>query len=120
MLAEASLWSCYLTKGRISKDLKRELHDAIKAMNSLLQTCLAEHQIKFIFNPPCALYFGGTWEREIRSIKTALNATINAQTVTEEMLNTILIDIEGILNLKPLGYFSSVLAEPDPITQTSS
>ncbi len=103
-------------QGTNFKGGERELHDAFKAMHSSLQTCLAEHQIKFVFNPPCAPHFGGTWEREIRSIKTALNATLNAQTVTEEMLNTILIEIEGILNSKPLGYVSSDLADPDPIT----
>ncbi len=103
-------------QGTNFKGGERELHDVFKAMHSSLQTCLAEHQIKFVFNPPCAPHFGGTWEREIRSIKTALNATLNAQTVTEEMLNTILIEIEGILNSKPFGYVSSDLADPDPIT----
>lgn len=85
-------------------------------MQPSLQTLLAEHQFKFVFNPPNASHFAGTWERKIRSIKTALNATLNAQTVTEEMLNTILIKIEGILNSKPLGYVSSDLADPDPVT----
>lgn len=52
----------------------------------------------------------------MRSIKTALRVTLGAQTVTEEALNTVLIEIEGILNSKPLGYASSDLADPDPVT----
>lgn len=32
------------------------------------------------------------------------------------MLRTVLIEIEGILNSKPLGYSSSDVADPDPIT----
>lgn len=55
-------------------------------------------------------------EREIRSLKTALYATIGDQIVTEEVLRTVLVEIEGILNSKPLGYTSSDVADLDPIT----
>lgn len=60
-------------------------------------------KIQFKFNPPNAPHFGGMWEREVRTIKTALRVTLGAQTVTEEVLNTVLIEIKGILNSKPLG-----------------
>ncbi|XP_038160417.1 uncharacterized protein LOC119796094 [Cyprinodon tularosa] len=95
---------------------ERELHDSFKAMHPALQSELAKHQVKFQFNPPSAPHFGGAWEREIRSIKSALYATIQSQTVTEEVLHTVLIEIEGILNSKPLGYVSSDIADPDPVT----
>ncbi|KAJ8391399.1 hypothetical protein AAFF_G00090290 [Aldrovandia affinis] len=39
-----------------------------------------------------------------------------AQIVTEEVLRTVLIEIEGILNSKPLGYISSDVADPYPVT----
>ncbi len=61
-------------------------------------------------------HFGECWEREIRSIKTALQVTLGGQTVTEEVLRTVLIEIEGILNSKPLGYTSSDISDIDPIT----
>lgn len=38
------------------------------------------------------------------------------QTVTEEVLRTVLIKIEGLLNSKPLGYASSDVADPNPVT----
>lgn len=60
-------------------------------------------KIQFKFNAPNAPHFGGMWEREVRTIKTALRVTLGAQTVTEEVLNTVLIEIKGILNSKPLG-----------------
>ena len=50
------------------------------------------------------------WEREIRSLKQGLQA------ILEEVLRTVLIEIDGILNYKPLGYITSDTANPDPVT----
>lgn len=36
--------------------------------------------------------------------------------MTEEVLRTVLVEIEGILNSKPLGYTSTDIAEHDPVT----
>lgn len=94
----------------------RELQEAFQALHPSLQAQLAASQIKFRFNPPSAPHFGGSWEREIRSIKAALTATLGSQVVSAEVLATVLIEIEGILNSKPLGYVSSDVADPDPVT----
>ena len=45
-----------------------------------------------------------------------MNAVLKAQTVPEPVLRTLLVEIEGILNSKPLGYVSSDAADIDPIT----
>ncbi|XP_027861387.1 uncharacterized protein LOC114137071 [Xiphophorus couchianus] len=95
---------------------EKELQESFNALHPSLQSQLAAHQITFRFNPPSAPHFGGSWEREIRSIKAALKSTIGSQVVQEEILQTVLIEIEGMLNSKPLGYVSSDLADPDPIT----
>lgn len=94
---------------------ERELWQSFTALQPKLQDQLASQQIRFAFNPPGSPHFGGCWEREIHSLKAALHVTIGAQTVTEEVLCTVLIEIEGILNSKPLGYISSDVADPDPI-----
>lgn len=103
-------------QGTNFKGGERELKDSFAALHGELQNHLATQQIKFVYNPPGAPHFGGCWEREIRSIKTALQVTIGAQTVTEEVLRTVLTEIEGILNSKPLGYTSSDISDIDPIT----
>ncbi|XP_023807806.1 uncharacterized protein LOC111946881 [Oryzias latipes] len=95
---------------------ERELRETFNGLHPTLEAQLAEHQIKFRFNTPNAPHFGGSWEREIRSIKVALTSSLGSQVVSEEILQTVLIEIEGILNSKPLGYVSSDLADPDPIT----
>ncbi len=95
---------------------ERELSESFAAMQDEPQSHLASQKIEFVYNPPGAPHFGGCWEREIRSIKAALKVTIGAQTVTEEVLRTFLVEVEGVLNSKPLGYTSSDVADLDPIT----
>ncbi|XP_035990994.1 uncharacterized protein LOC110367597 [Fundulus heteroclitus] len=95
---------------------ERELQVAFQALHPNIREQLARQQIEFIFNPPGSPHFGGCWEREIRSLKTALQVVIGAQIVSEEVLHTVLIEIEGMLNSKPLGYTSSEVADPDPVT----
>lgn len=93
-----------------------ELQEAFRSLAPDLQSQLASQQIHFRFNPPSAPHFGGSWEREIRSIKAALHTILGSQTVTEEALTTIFTEVESIINSKPLGYTSSDVADPDPIT----
>ena len=94
----------------------RELREAFQSMAPHLKDHLATQKISFRFNPPSAPHFGGTWEREVKSIKAALKVTLQEQTVPEPVLRTMLIEVEGILNAKPLGYVSSDAADLDPIT----
>ncbi|XP_035986234.1 uncharacterized protein LOC118559686 [Fundulus heteroclitus] len=94
----------------------RELRKAFQALHPDLKDQLSQHQISFKFNPPSAPHFGGIWEREIRSVKAALYATVQPHAIPEEVLRTVLIEVEGILNSKPLGYVSSDVADADPVT----
>ncbi|XP_076857121.1 uncharacterized protein LOC143511024 [Brachyhypopomus gauderio] len=95
---------------------EKELQQAFEALEPSLKEQLAKHCILFRFNPPLAPHFGGAWEREIRSVKASLQTVLKDQVLPEEVLMTVLIEIEGILNSKPLGYASSDLADLDPIT----
>ncbi|XP_039508948.1 uncharacterized protein LOC120484130 [Pimephales promelas] len=94
----------------------RELKEAFQNLPTELQDKLEKQQIKFKFNPPQAPHFGGSWEREVRSVKTALRVVLGSQTVSEEVLRTVLTEVEGVLNSKPLGYASSNISDLDPIT----
>lgn len=96
-----------------------ELQASFQATSKELQTHLAKRQICFQFNPPNAPHFGGTWERQVKSVKAALYVTLGAQTVTKEVFRTVLIEVEGILNAKPLGYVSTDVANADPWTTFS-
>lgn len=56
-------------------------------------------------------HFLGCWEREFWLLKDALQATVGHQPVTEEVLRTLLVETEGILNWKPVGYTFSRIAD---------
>lgn len=92
-----------------------ELQGAFKAMAPDVQKQLAHSQVNFRFNPPSVPHFGGSWEREIKSIKMALNSAVGSQTTSEPVLHTVLEEVESVLNSKPLGYVSSDVADLDPV-----
>lgn len=76
-------------------------------MNTTDQRELAlRNGIKWIFNPPDTPHIGGAWERLIRSVKTALYATLREQEPSEEILHTVLIEIEHSVNSRPLTHVS--------------
>lgn len=102
----------YSDQGTNFRGGETELREAFRRLSPDLQQLLASQRIRFHFNPPASPHFGGVWEREIRSIKSALCS----ESVSEEVLQTVLIEIEAILNSKPFGYVSANLADPDPVT----
>ena len=112
----AELWS---DQGTNFKGGERELKEAFGSMAPTLQRQLASHKIKFHFNPPASPHFGGVWEREVRSVKSALYTCVGSQPVPEEVLLTVLLEVEALLNAKPLGYVSADIADVDPITPNS-
>ncbi len=106
----------YSDQGTNFKAGEKELRESFHNMSSDLQRLLAKQKIAFRFNPPAAPHFGGTWEREIKSVKTALYTVMGVQPVSEEVLYTVLLEVEAILNAKPLGYTSSSVADLDAVT----
>lgn len=52
-----------------------------------LQEQLAKPQVHFVHNPPHAPHFGGTWERKVQAVKTAVRAALGGETVTDEVLS---------------------------------
>ncbi|XP_076285569.1 uncharacterized protein LOC143218324 [Lasioglossum baleicum] len=71
-----------------------------------LENHALQRKIKWIFNPPNAPHMGGAWERLIKSVKIALNAILRDQAPSEEVLKTLMVEIEHSINSRPLTHVS--------------
>ncbi|CAH0663689.1 unnamed protein product [Chilo suppressalis] len=60
--------------------------------------------IRWKFIPPSAPFMGGAWERLIKSVKTALKISLGDRTPSDEVLSTLLCEVEAIVNSRPLTH----------------
>lgn len=51
-----------------------------------------------------APWWGGYWERLVHSVKSPIQKTIGKSTLTHKELSTLLTEIEGLINARPLTY----------------
>lgn len=63
--------------------------------------CLDE-KIKFNFIPSYSPVFGGLWEAGVKSAKFHIKRIIGCDQLTYEQFNTLIVQVEGILNSRPL------------------
>ena len=79
-----------------------KIHDALKVQGK-----------SWRFIPKRANWYGGFWERLIKStLKKVLGRTF----VSLISLQTIIVEIEAVLNDRPLTYVSSDTSDPEPLT----
>ena len=64
---------------------------------------------KWKFIPPRAPWHGGYWERMVQSIKNSLKKSVGKRALTRVELETVLLDIEGILNSRTLTFVGNDL-----------
>ncbi|KMQ92465.1 hypothetical protein RF55_7535 [Lasius niger] len=82
--------------------LRRLLPSGSKEFGELSHL-LTNDDTNWLLNPPAAPHIGGKWETAVKSIKYHLRRTINEAVLIYEELTTFLIQIEAILNSKPLS-----------------
>ena len=81
-----------------------------------LKGALEVQNVTWDFIPKRAPWYGGFWERMIGITKQSVKKTLGRAFVTLEQLETIIVEIEAILNDRPLTYVSSDFADPEPLT----
>ena len=96
---------------------ERELRESLEDWNQQsIEKFLRQKNIRWKFNPPGASHMGGAWERTIRSVRKILRALLGQQFVSDEILRTLMSEVEGILNSRPLTPVSSDPKDLDPLT----
>ena len=104
----------------LSDNASTYLAAAEELQNLLSSAALAENLsrrgIEWRFIPKRAPWFGGFWERLIALTKAALKKTLGRTHATLESLRTIVVEVEAVLNNRPLTHVSSDISDPVAIT----
>ncbi|CAL8083424.1 unnamed protein product [Orchesella dallaii] len=73
-------------------------------------------KITWKFNPVTSSWWGGWWERLIRTAKDLLRKTVGKQSLSFVELNVLLISIAEVMNGRPLTYVSENPMDLEPLT----
>ncbi|GFW39870.1 integrase catalytic domain-containing protein [Trichonephila clavipes] len=101
------------------KGAAAELNRFIKLIcnkNETLANYFASEAIQWKFIPPRSPNFGSLWETGVKSFKHHLYRTLVNSKITFEEFETIIIQIEGILNSRPLVPLSDNINEYEVLT----
>lgn len=93
-----------------------ELSKFIKQNSDYIASKSSELSIKFRFTPPYTPHFNGIAEGAVKSVKHHLKRVVSSANLTYEEMNTVLTQIESILNSRPLTPISSDPADFTALT----
>lgn len=96
-------------------EMKR-LHKLVSQPDDTLACYLSSENIDWKFLPPRAPNFGGLWEAGVKSIKYHLKRVVGNSKLTYEEFLTIVTQVEGILNSRPLIPLSADLDDLEVLT----
>ena len=110
-----ALW-CFISRRGCPQRIVSDNAKTFKGANKLLQNLFKDEEVKkflvmrrieWINILSKAPWNGGVYERLIRSVKHCLKKTLRNAKVTSAELYTLVIEIEGTLNNRPLTYLSA-------------
>ncbi|XP_061389704.1 uncharacterized protein LOC133324895, partial [Musca vetustissima] len=99
-----------------NKELKVLQRRSIESLPEDLANLLANNGTNWHFIPPASPNFGGLWEAGVKSTKHHLKRIMDSRILTYEELSTLLAQIEGCLNSRPLCPISSDPADCEALT----
>lgn len=96
---------------------EKVLKQALKEINSgEIASHFINTDLEWHFNPPASPHMGGAWERLVKSVKNTLYAIEPFHTFTDPLLNSYLIEVEDIINSRPLTYLPLDTEESEALT----
>ncbi len=96
---------------------ERELRESIADWNQQqIEKELQQRNIIWKFQPPNAPHMSGVWERLVKTVKRALKAVLGEALVSDDVLATTLVEIEGIFNSRPVCKLSDDPRDEDVLT----
>ena len=88
--------------------MERTLWELRELIQSLDQTTIADDApnkgIKWCWNPPLSLHFGGVFESLIKVAKKTLKVTVVNAGLNDDDLQTEIKEVEALMNSRPLCY----------------
>lgn len=83
------------------------MREALSGLNQdKIKRAMLQRGIKWYFNPPAGSHHGGVWERLIRMVRNVLRSVLNQQVLDDEGLQTLICEVEAILNDRPITTLS--------------
>ena len=86
---------------------KTELYKGLKELDKTkIYNYCTKHEIEWNFISPSAPHKGGIWERLIQTVKRVLMAVFRTGRLTDEILSTVLCEVENMVNSRPMTKLS--------------
>lgn len=92
-----------------------ELRQELSHLNQeMIKKEFTEFEWRFI--PPGSPHMGGAWERMVRSVKSNLTEVLPNRRPTDELLRSCLLEVENLVNSRPLTHIPIDPEEPEALT----
>lgn len=102
--------------GRNFVGAARELSEFLRDKSQSIVDYASDNQIEFRYIPIYTAHMGGLWESGVKSCKHHISRVIGNANLTYEEFNTVLVQIEAVLNSRPMYPMSSDPNDFSPLT----